>query len=147
MLRYLFAYLAGAATVTAFVLATGGTNLTLFALGVLAAVAVFCLACRALGAARLVRWLGGVPKDPPRKQARQRALKRPTACPTVGQVGRAVVGQVGQLEQEVASALTNLGVGAKVAAACARAAAGRAAHEFEPMFKVAVDLAAGKKAA
>lgn len=141
MIRLLFAYLAGAVTVTAFVLATGGQTLTVFALGFFAAVLACALACRALGAARIASWLTRLAQNPRRTEARQQSARRSRGATSPAAPPSAV-------ERDVTAALVNLGVGRQLAARAASSAKFQTqAQEFEPLFKAAVGLCGTGKVA
>jgi len=151
MLRYSLTFCAGAATVTGFVLATGGYTLTLFSLGFLSAVALTVLVCRVIGTARLGRWLTHQSNSQPTSQParRDRTATRPAekaAAAVLTPVAASAVTPINFVEEEVISALRNLKVQRKVAAAAVAKARQAMAPEFEPMFRAALDIVLGKAA-
>lgn len=129
MNRILIAYLAGAATITAFTVATGGMNLTMFVLGGATAAVAVGLACRAIGARRLIVLLTRVFADQP---AAARA-REPGASVTAMQ-------SLTIVEEEVISALMNLGLRRAHALKALALARPKAAQQFEPLFRATLDL-------
>jgi hypothetical protein len=65
MERTLLSFLAGAASITLAVIATGAYTVTFFSLGFLAAIAIGYLAFRLIGRRRLAAWLVGRPAAAP----------------------------------------------------------------------------------
>ncbi len=151
MLRYSLIYSAGAATVTGFVLLTGGYTLTLFSLGFLSAVAFTALVCRVIGTARLGRWLSYQSNSRPTGQPARferpatRTAKKAAAALTAP-VAVSAVTPIDFAEQEVISALRNLKVERRVAIAAVAKARKTTPAEFEPLFRRALDIVRGKAA-
>jgi type IV secretory pathway TrbD component len=192
--RISIAYLAGAATVTAFAVATGGTNLTLFLLGIICAVIVVGVLGWLIGAARLASWFAAVaatpaaakparavqpparqaanvqsitrrPRTPkpltdedayrrylrmPRKQrqaleldAWNEAFEKDETAPAPAPAAVELFSEPTEVEQAAVSALVNLGVPAKRAAAAVDQATTAAGTQldFDSLFRDAVSVA------
>jgi hypothetical protein len=144
-MKYLYSFAAGAAFVTAAVVLTGARSLTIFSLGFLSAVALTFLLCRLIGAARLTRLLSGA-QEPARAAApAERPAAGPVAAPQAA-TRPAAVTPINFLDEELISALTNLKVARKVAAAAVREAHAQAPAEFEPLFRAALNIVRSKAA-
>ncbi len=128
MNRILIAYLAGAATITAFTVATGGMNLTMFVLGAATAAVAMGLACRAIGARRLIVLLTRIFADQPAAARAREPGASVTAMPLT------------IVEEEVISALMNLGLRRAHALKALALARPKAAQQFEPLFRATLDL-------
>lgn len=129
MNRILIAYLAGAATITAFTIATGGMNLTMFVLGAVTAAVAVGLVYRAIGARRLIVFLTRISADVPAAARARKSAASVTAMQSLTIV-----------EEEVISALMNLGLRRAHALKALALARPKAPQQFEPLFKTTLDL-------
>jgi hypothetical protein len=134
--RLAIAYLAGAASITGFVLATGGHTLTLFALGFFAALAFVAIVGRFLGAERVIEIIARLSTPSGRRRRQVELTGRKTAP----------VAMPSSVEREVASALVNLGTPGRRAQQLAAAAAASSPDDFEAMFRTAISLSNRKSA-
>lgn len=132
MLRNAFSFLAGAATVTAAVLATGSSARFIFTLGFMAALALVGILVYAVGYNRVAR----IAKTrAPRPSGSRQNAPQPISAP---KPPSAPATSLSPVESEVVSALMNMGSRKPAAIVATRAAAAIAPQEFEPLFLAAV---------
>jgi hypothetical protein len=127
MLKCLLVFFSGAVTMTGFVVATGARTSALVMLGFVIATIFYGLLAFILGPSRIVRsllWITG-------KREHQRP--RRTLC-------KRAVAERSDVEQDVISALVQLGAGRSAAVKATADAVLQSPQEFEPLFRTAVGL-------
>jgi len=143
MLRNLYSFAAGAATITAVIVGAAARPAAFVGIGFALALALVAIAGRLIGARRLSLLFAKLDRNaqatPAAAQSRPQTRRRPVERPTAPAAPSAAPRWT-ETEREVISALMNLGTRKPTATAATAAATKEAPQEFKPMFLAALRL-------